>query len=88
MGMLIDVWAAVGLEGMAQVDLDVRQNNHQSLQALAPMAYAVLQTMALRLQREGRLQGLDAAGLVDDEGRLLDISLVERPSLASLRAAL
>jgi hypothetical protein len=73
---------------MAQVDLDVRQNNHQSLQALAPMAYAVLQTMALRLQREGRLQGLDAAGLVDDEGRLLDISLVERPSLASLRAAL
>jgi glucosyl-3-phosphoglycerate synthase len=85
--MLIDVWAAVGLEGMAQVDLDVRQNNHQSLQALAPMAYAVLQTVALRLQRDGRLRDLDPAGLLDAEGRHLDRPLVERPSLASLRAA-
>jgi glucosyl-3-phosphoglycerate synthase len=87
MAMLIDVWAAVGLEGMAQVDLDVRQNNHQSLQALAPMAYAVLQTLALRLQREGRLQGLDPAGLLDADGRHLDLPLVERPALASVRAA-
>ena len=32
--MLIDVWRAVGLEGIAQVDLDVHRNSHQPLSAL------------------------------------------------------
>ena len=36
--MLIDVWRTVGLEGMAQVDLDEHRNRHQPLSALAPMA--------------------------------------------------
>ncbi|HEY4996832.1 MAG TPA: glucosyl-3-phosphoglycerate synthase [Solirubrobacteraceae bacterium] len=40
--MLIDVWRAVGLEGMAQVHLGVRQNAHQSLRELSAMSYAVL----------------------------------------------
>lgn len=40
--MLIDVWRAVGLDGLAQVDLGVRQNRHQSLRELSAMAYAVL----------------------------------------------
>lgn len=37
-GLLIDAYHAVGLEGIAQVDLDVRQNAHQPLRDLAPMA--------------------------------------------------
>ncbi len=40
--MLIDAWRAVGLDGLAQVDLGVRQNRHQSLRDLSAMAYAVL----------------------------------------------
>jgi glucosyl-3-phosphoglycerate synthase len=36
--MLIDVWHRVGSEGMAQVDLDVRQNQHQPLMELGAMA--------------------------------------------------
>ncbi len=40
--MLIDVWRNVGLTGMAQVDLGVRQNRHQPLRDLSAMAYAVL----------------------------------------------
>jgi glucosyl-3-phosphoglycerate synthase len=40
--MLIDAWRTVGLQGMAQVDLGVRQNSHQPLRALSAMAYAVL----------------------------------------------
>ncbi len=40
--MLIDAWRAVGLDGLAQVDLGVRQNRHQSLRELSAMAYAVL----------------------------------------------
>ena len=40
--MLIDAWRAVGLDALAQVDLGVRQNRHQSLRELSAMAYAVL----------------------------------------------
>jgi glucosyl-3-phosphoglycerate synthase len=74
--MLIDAWKAVGLEGMAQVDLEVHRNRHQPLQALTPMAYTVLATIAQRLQREGRLADLEEAQLES-----------ERPPLASARAA-
>ncbi len=53
--MLLDAWRAVGVEGMAQVDLDEHHNQHQSLAALSPMALTVLATIARRLQQEGRL---------------------------------
>ncbi|HEY1539235.1 MAG TPA: glucosyl-3-phosphoglycerate synthase [Solirubrobacteraceae bacterium] len=74
MGLLLDVYATVGLDAMAQVDLDVRQNRHQPLDDLAPMSAAVLAAVTSRLRREGRLIG---AGR--DE-------LIERPALAELRA--
>jgi glucosyl-3-phosphoglycerate synthase len=70
-GMLIDVWREVGLEGIAQVDLDEHRNPHQPLSALTSMALAVLATTARRLEREGRLRG-------PDDGP------VERPPRASL----
>src|SRR5205807_7412143 len=55
--LLLDAYRAIGLEGLAQVDLDVRQNAHQPLRDLGPMASAVLQAVASRLEREGRLRG-------------------------------
>jgi glucosyl-3-phosphoglycerate synthase len=70
--MLIDAYREVGLEGLAQVDLDVRQNRHQPLAELGPMADAVLAGVAVRLAREGRLHG--------DTGA----APVERPPLATL----
>jgi len=57
-GMLIDAWQQVGLEGIAQVDLDEHRNRHQPISALAPMAATVLATIAARVQREGRLRGV------------------------------
>jgi glucosyl-3-phosphoglycerate synthase len=39
--LLIDVWRRVGLEEMAEVDLDVRQNRHRDLQELSMMARQV-----------------------------------------------
>jgi glucosyl-3-phosphoglycerate synthase len=74
-GLLLDVYAEVGLGGMAQVDLDVRQNRHQSIEGLAPMSAAVLAAVTSRLHREGRL--VDAAA----------VGVLERPPLAELRAA-
>jgi glucosyl-3-phosphoglycerate synthase len=77
-GLLIDVYTAVGLDGIAQVDLDVRQNAHQPLRDLGPMASAVLETVAARLEREGRLAPhLPTAGA----------AALERPPVESLRAA-
>jgi glucosyl-3-phosphoglycerate synthase len=59
--MLIDAWASAGSGAMAQCDLGERRNAHQSLSALAPMANAVLGTVAARLEREGRLAPLNGA---------------------------
>jgi glucosyl-3-phosphoglycerate synthase len=88
--LLIDAYSAVGLQALAQVDLDVRQNAHQPLLELGPMAHAVLRAVASRLEREGRLTGpLPSAFLSPAGGGLaaLDGEQVERPPFASLRAA-
>jgi glucosyl-3-phosphoglycerate synthase len=89
-GLLIDAYAVAGLEAIAQVDLEVRQNAHQPLRDLGPMAYAVLRAVALRLEREGRLRGplpatFTATGI--DAPDLVTAEPVERPPLRSLRAA-
>jgi glucosyl-3-phosphoglycerate synthase len=77
-GLLIDAYSSAGLDAIAQVDLDVRQNAHQPLRDLGPMASAVLETVAARLEREGRLAPhLPTAGAAP----------LERPPLERLRAA-
>ena len=94
-GLLIDAYSVAGLESIAQVDLDVRQNAHQPLRDLGPMAYAVLRAVAVRLEREGRLRGplpaaftAAAADTPDlDAPHLVLAEPVERPPLRSLRAA-
>jgi glucosyl-3-phosphoglycerate synthase len=77
--MLIDVWQEVGLDGIAQVDLEEHRNCHQPLSALTPMALTVLATIARRLESEGRLTGLQLTPA--------GIAPLERPPLASLRVA-
>jgi glucosyl-3-phosphoglycerate synthase len=76
MGLLLDVHADVGIDALAQVDLEVRQNRHQRLEDLRPMAAAVLGAVTSRMRREGRLLDDAAAGS----------GLPERPPLVSLRA--
>jgi len=78
--LLLDAHREVGLDALAQVDLAVRQNAHQPLQDLEPMAFSVLHAIASRLERDGRLQG-------PLPGRDGAASVVERPPLASLRVA-
>lgn len=74
-GMLIDVWREVGLDGIAQVDLDEHRNRNQPLAALEPMARTVLATIVRRVQGEGRLVGMEVAETV-----------IERPPLAGVPA--
>jgi glucosyl-3-phosphoglycerate synthase len=75
--MLIDAWREVGLEGIAQVDLEEHRNRHQPLAALEPMARTVLATALARAQRDGR------ASLVPPADALAHAPL-ERPPLAGL----
>jgi glucosyl-3-phosphoglycerate synthase len=51
--MLIDAYRAVGADRLAQVDLGVHHNAHQSLQALSGMAETVLRVIAQRAGIEG-----------------------------------
>lgn len=50
LGLLVDIFGEVGLEGLAQVDLGERHHRHQSTEALGRMAAAIT---AAALQRAG-----------------------------------
>ncbi len=90
--MLIDVWRLTGLNGLAQVDLGVRQNRHQSLRDLSAMAYAVLVAAQSRFLGADfadshacgsiLLPGLDGEHTMESRR----VTVEERPALAELRA--
>jgi glucosyl-3-phosphoglycerate synthase len=99
-GMLIDVWRRVGLEGIAQVDLDEHRHSHKPLSALAQMAQAVLATVADRLEFDELLRPWPDRFEAEDESvpdldpiarweRIEDIdpTPVKRPPLSSLGVA-
>jgi glucosyl-3-phosphoglycerate synthase len=88
--LLLDAYRCAGLDALAQVDLEVRQNAHQSLRDLGPMASAVLQAVASRLEREGRLRGpLPSEFLLPEDDTHVAVASgpVERPPIGGLRAA-
>jgi glucosyl-3-phosphoglycerate synthase len=89
-GLLVDLLQLVGLDAMAQVDLGCRKHGHQSMTALGRMAGQIMLTAWSRLERQGRVVTSESPshtllqfGL---EGRadLVDVSVAERPPLASL----
>ncbi|HEY5194958.1 MAG TPA: glucosyl-3-phosphoglycerate synthase [Solirubrobacteraceae bacterium] len=89
--MLIDAWRLIGLDGLAQVDLGVRQNRHQPLRELSAMAYAVLVAAQTRFLGE-EFADAQAAGtmlLPTLEGaRAMEsrrVVVEERPALAKLK---
>jgi glucosyl-3-phosphoglycerate synthase len=53
--MLVDIWGRVGLDGMAQVDLGSKRNDHQSLSQLGGMASHVAEGLAAALKRHADL---------------------------------
>ncbi len=71
--LLIDVWREVGLSGMAEVDLDCRQNTHQALEQLGPMSEEVALAILDRAASSGNLPP-----------RFAGPPLVNRPAMDSL----
>jgi glucosyl-3-phosphoglycerate synthase len=84
---LIDSYRAVGLDGLAQVDVGVRQNRHQPLRALSAMAYAVL--IAAQRRIHGATGVLAEPGPISfprgDELESREIAVQERPPLCQAR---
>lgn len=68
--LLIDIYREIGIDAIAQVDLDVRQNRHQPLDALGEMAGAVAKAV---LARAG-VPGVQGTGVVRPPLRSLRIS--------------
>lgn len=57
-GLLIDLLDAVGLDAMAQVDLDERIHRNRPLAELGPMAYTIGKTILRRAEERGRLRAV------------------------------
>jgi GTP cyclohydrolase I len=81
--LLIDTWRAVGMRGLAQVDLGVREHRNRPLHELSLSAMAILSTV---LERAGAATGgndavelLRFAGEAGVEG--VPVRLVERPPM-------
>jgi glucosyl-3-phosphoglycerate synthase len=91
-GLLIDLLDAVGLDGLAQVDLGRRLHRHQSDDALGRMAHQIQLAAFRRLERAGRLTGpapdpsLVQFARVDARftRREAQVDTFERPPLAEL----
>jgi glucosyl-3-phosphoglycerate synthase len=58
-GLLIDIFNELGLNAIAQVDLEERVHRNQSLPALSQMSFAIQQVVMQRLQEKNRIQLLD-----------------------------
>ncbi len=84
--LLIDFYKRFGLDAIAQSDIGERLNQHQTLEALGPMAYAVL--TALLAGSEDAPAGLaesgEFLGYFEGEIAYRDITPELRPPLASL----
>lgn len=88
--MLIDALDLLGLDALAQVDLEKRQNRHQPLPNLSAMAYGVLTAAARRVHDTSALKTFGAGTIalpMPDGLELRRVPVEERPPLRSLRRA-
>ncbi len=88
--MLIDAYRAVGLDGLAQAQLGVRENRHQSLAELGAMAYQVLVAAERRIHGAAAVDRLAPGVLLQPRDGLLaprTLAVEERPPLRTIMPA-
>lgn len=93
-GLLIDLLHDLGLDAMAQVDLQQRVHRNQELEGLSRMAFAIMQVVMQRLESRERLrlidpinQRLQQIAYAEDGGFRLDARDIhdhERPPMRSI----
>ena len=93
LGLLVDALHAVGLDGLAQVDLRRRRHRHQSDARLGVMASEIMQTALRRLEGEDRLWLAEpvSTGLTQFErvagryvARSTEVRTLDRPPLVTV----
>ena len=89
-GLLIDLSRRIGVDGLVQVDLDVRHHRNRSLQDLGPQAMAIMQTVLCRVDPElapsvASLQRPDQAPVTVDVSERPP--MIDVPSYRARRAA-
>ncbi len=89
-GHLIDLVAKLGIEGLGQVDLEVRHHRNQDLEGLTKMAFVIMQAVMKRLEERGKTRLMSELGtsmkLPRSSGQELsldvfDLADIERPPM-------
>jgi len=92
-GHLIDLVDKLGIEGLGQVDLEVRHHRNQDLEGLTKMAFSIMQAVMKRLEERGKTKLLGELGtsmkLPRSAGHELtldvfDLADVERPPMSRI----
>jgi glucosyl-3-phosphoglycerate synthase len=92
--MLIDAWRKVGLEGLAQVDLGLRQDRDRPLRELSARAYAVLAAAQTRFPGSELVDAYARGSIclpAIGGGQAMEsceVTVQERPPLAAFRDGL
>lgn len=91
--MLMDIYSMMGMDAMAQVDLDKRVHRNQTTLALGRMSFGIIQTFLAKLKAAGKIdisadmfQSMIQYELADGHYQRLehDIQIVERPPIIDL----
>lgn len=93
MGHLIDLCEILGLDGLGQVDLDIRIHRNQQLEGLSKMSFTILQAVMKRLEERQRVRLFAEVGATlklprTTVGQLslevIDLADAERPPMARI----
>ena len=93
-GHLIDlIERAPGLDGLGQVDLEVRQHRNQELEGLSKMSFVIVQAVMRRLEQRGHTKLIGALGASMKLPRastnklsleVFDLAATERPPMMQI----
>ena len=92
-GHLIDLSQKLGIEGLGQVDLEIRHHRNQDLEGLSKMAFVIMQAVMKRLEERGQTKLLGELGTSMKLPRsaahklsldVLDLADVERPPMTRI----
>jgi glucosyl-3-phosphoglycerate synthase len=92
-GHLIDLSAKLGIDGLGQVDLEVRHHRNQDLEGLSKMAFVIMQAVMKRLDQRSHSDLLGEVGSSMKLPRsaahklsldVLELADIERPPMAHI----
>ena len=92
-GHLIDLAEKLGIEGLGQVDLEVRHHRNQDLEGLSKMAFVIMQAVMKRLDERGHKPRIGELGTSMKLPRsaahklsldVIDLADIERPPMSRI----